>query len=80
MQISFKEKLNRKTKSITESFTKKRMEALKKPREDFENVWTSDGNIYDKAVSDGSKIQVYYDLTGNFKALLKTIDGKKLMR
>ena len=23
------------------------MEALKKPREDFENVWTSDGNIYD---------------------------------
>lgn len=56
------------------------MEALKKPREDFENVWTSDGNIYDKVVSDGSKIQVYYDLTVNFKALLKTIDGKKLMR
>ena len=56
------------------------MEALKKPIEDFENVWTSDGNIYDKVVSDGSKIKVYYDLTVNFKALLKTIDGKKLLR
>lgn len=56
------------------------MEALKKLREDFENVWTSGGNIYDEIVSDGSKIQVYYDLTVNFKALLKTIDGKKLLR
>ena len=56
------------------------MEALKKPREDFENVWTSGGNIYDEIVSDVSKIQVYYDLTANFKALLNTIDGKKHLR
>ena len=39
------------------------MEALKKAREDhgFENVWSSEGNILYKDVSEGNKIKVYFD-------------------
>ena len=43
--------------------TKKRMEALKKARKDhgFENVWSSEGKILYKDVSEGNKIKVYFD-------------------
>ena len=45
--FSNKKKLKGKTVSITESLTAKRMEILKKAREElgFKNVWTYDGNI-----------------------------------
>ena len=58
-----KKKLKGKSISVTESLTKKRMEALKKAREDhgFENVWSSEGNILYKDVSEGNKIKVYFD-------------------
>ena len=58
-----KKKLKRKSISVTESLTKKRMEALKKAREDhgFENVWSSEGKILYKDVSEGNKIKVYFD-------------------
>ena len=49
--------------SVTESLTKKRIEALKKAREDhgFENVWLSEGKILFKGISEGNKIKVYFD-------------------
>ena len=58
-----KKKLKGKNISVTESLTKKRMEALKKAREDhgFENVWSSEGKILYKDVSEGNKIKVYFD-------------------
>ena len=39
------------------------MEVLKKVREDhdFENVWSSEGKILYKDVSEGNKIKVYFD-------------------
>ena len=39
------------------------MKALKKAREDhgFENVWSSEGEILFKDVSNGKKIKVYFD-------------------
>ena len=39
------------------------MEALKKAREDhaFENVWSSEGEILYKDVSNGNKMKVYFD-------------------
>ena len=39
------------------------MEALKKAREDhgFQNVWSSEGKIPYKDVSEGNKIKVYFD-------------------
>ena len=39
------------------------MEELKKDRADhgFENVWSSEGNILYKDVSEGNKIKVYFD-------------------
>ena len=54
------------------------MEALKKAREDlaFENVWSSEGQILYKDVSNGNKMKVYFDYRLYFKALLKTINGK----
>ena len=58
-----KKKLKEKSISVTESLTKKHMEALKKAREDhgFENVWSSEGKILYKDVSEGNKIKVYFD-------------------
>ena len=58
-----KKKLKGKSISVTKSLTKKRMEALKKAREDhgFENVWSSEGKILYKDVSEGNKIKVYFD-------------------
>ena len=55
--------MKEKTISITESLTKKHIEALKKAREDhgFENVWSSEGNILYKDVSEGNKIKVRFD-------------------
>ena len=49
--------------SVTQSLTKKRMEALKKAREDrgFENVWSSERKILYKDISEGNKIKVYFD-------------------
>ena len=49
--------------SVTETLTKKRIEALKKAREDhgFENVQSSEGKILYKDVSEGNKIKVYFD-------------------
>ena len=46
-----------KSTSVTESLTRKGMEALQKARDDhgFENVWSSED------VSKGSKIKVYFD-------------------
>ena len=57
------------------------MKALEKAKKEhgFESVWTSEGNILYKDVSYGNKIKVYFDLTLHFKALLKTINGKKLL-
>ena len=61
----FKNKTKPKVKniSVTESLTKKRMEALKKARKDhgLENVWSSEGKILYKDVSEGNKIKVYFD-------------------
>ena len=39
------------------------MEALKKAREGhgFENVWSSEGKILYKDISQGNKINVYFD-------------------
>ena len=39
------------------------MEALKKAREDyrFENMWSSEGKILYKDVSEGNKIKGYFD-------------------
>ena len=39
------------------------MEALRKVREDygFENVWSSEGKILQKDVSEGNKVKVYFD-------------------
>ena len=58
-----KKKLKGKSISMTESLTKKRMEALKKAREDhgFENVWSSEGKILYKDISEGNKIKVCFD-------------------
>ena len=58
-----KKKLKGKSIIVTESLTKKCMEALKKAREDhgFENVWSSEGKILYKDVSEGNKIKVYFD-------------------
>ena len=59
-----KKKLKAKSIRVTESLTKKQIiEALKKAREDhgFENVWSSEGNILYKDVSEGNKIKVYFD-------------------
>ena len=49
--------------SATESLTKKRMEALNKAKEDhgFENVWSSEGKILYKDISEGNEIIVYFD-------------------
>ena len=49
--------------SVSESLTKKRVEALKKTREDhgFENLWSNEGKILYKDVSKGNKIKVYFD-------------------
>ena len=56
-------KLKGKSISVTESLTKKRMETLKKARGDhgFENVWSSEGKIIYKDISEGNKIKVYFD-------------------
>ena len=58
-----KKKLKGKSISVTESLTKKYMEALKKARKDhgFENVWSSEGKIFYKYVSKGNKIKLYFD-------------------
>ena len=58
-----KKKLKGKSISVTESSTKKRMEARKKAREDhcFENLWSSEGKTLYKDVSEGNKIKVYFD-------------------
>ena len=58
-----KKKLKWKSISVTESLTKKRMEALKKAREDhgFENAWSSKGKILYKDVRKGNSIKVYFD-------------------
>ena len=55
--------LKEKSISVIKSLTKERMEALKKAREDhgFENVWSSEGKILYKDVSEGNKIKVYFD-------------------
>ena len=47
--------------SVTESLTKKRMDALKKASEDHgsENVWSSEEKILYKDLSEGNK--VYFD-------------------
>ena len=49
--------------SVTESLTKKRMEALKKGREDhgFENEWSNEGKILYKDINEGNKNKVYFD-------------------
>ena len=56
-----KKRLKGKRISVTESLTKKCMEAPKKAREDhrFENTWSSEGKSY-KNVSKGSEIKVYF--------------------
>ena len=74
-------KLKGKSISVTEILTKKRMETLKKAREDhgFENVQSSEGKILYKDVSEEHKIKVYFTQTVYFKVLLKTINGKKLL-
>ena len=59
-----KKKLKAKSIRVTESLTKKQIiEALKKAREDhgFENVWSSEGKILYKDISEGNKIIVYFD-------------------
>ena len=58
-----KKKVKGKSISVTQKLTGKRMEALKKGREDrgFENVWSSEGNILYKDISEGNKIKVYFD-------------------
>ena len=47
---------------MTESLTKKHMEALKEARKDhgFENVWSSEGKIPYKDVSQGNKIKICF--------------------
>ena len=57
------------------------MESLKRARENhsFENVQSSEGKTFYKDVSEGNRIKVYFDETVYFKALLKTINGKKLL-
>ena len=49
--------------SVTNSLTKKHREALKKARNDhdFENVWSSEGKILYRDVSQGNTIKVYFD-------------------
>ena len=56
-----KKKLKGKRISVTESLTKKCIEAPKKAREDhrFENTWSSEGKFY-KNVSKESEIKVYF--------------------
>ena len=58
-----RKKLKGKSISVTQSLTKKRMEALKKAREDhgFKNVWSSEEKILYKDLSEGNKIKVYFD-------------------
>ena len=55
--------MKEKSISVTESLTKKRMEAPMEAREDhgFENLWSSEGKILYKDVSKGNKIKVYFD-------------------
>ena len=52
-----------KSTSVTESLRKKRIEALKKAREDhgFENVRSIGGKILYKDVREGKKIKIYFD-------------------
>ena len=61
-KISKIKKLKGKNISITEGLTKKRMEVLKKAREDhgFENLWSSEGRILYKDVTKGDKIKIYF--------------------
>ena len=49
--------------SVTESLTKKAMEAPTKAREDdgFANLWSSEGKVLYKDVSEGNKIKTYFD-------------------
>ena len=58
-----KKRLKGKSISVTESLTKKRIEALKKAREDhgFENAWSSEGKTLYKDISEVNKIKVYFD-------------------
>ena len=55
--------LKEKSISVIKSLTKKRMEALKKAREDhgFENVWSSEEKILYKDVSEGNKNKICFD-------------------
>ena len=55
--------LKEKSISVTESVTKKRIEAFKKAREDhgFENVGSSEEKILYKDVSEGNKNKVCFD-------------------
>ena len=57
-----KKEMKGKSISVTEGLTKKRMQALKKAREDhgFENEWSSEGKIFYKDVSVGNKIKVLF--------------------
>ena len=58
-----KKKLKRKTVSITESLTKRRVVELKKAREmyGFKNIWSQDGKILFLDVNDRNKVKVFYD-------------------
>ena len=58
-----KKRLKGKSISVTESLTKKRIEVLKKAREDhgFENAWSSEGKTLYKDISEVNKIKVYFD-------------------
>ena len=60
--FSMKKKLKGNALSITESLTVKRIEQLKKAREehDFKDVWTQDGKIlfFDRI---DNKIKLFYD-------------------
>ena len=58
-----KKKLKAKSISATEILTKKRMEALNKAKKDhgFENLWSSEGKILYKDISEGNEIIVYFD-------------------
>ena len=55
--------MKEKSISVTESVTKKRIEAFKKAREDhgFENVGSSEEKILYKDVSEGNKNKVCFD-------------------
>ena len=63
MFLKVKKKLKGKNISITESLTRYQMSVLNEARGKygFKNLWTYDGRIRYKDISDEQKIKIYYD-------------------